>query len=78
MINHLSSIPRVFRGLMLGALIIFTLRVVQPIASYIIALFPTGNFRTVAILVYWLIIIFVTWFLIWIVVFKPDKIKEGG
>lgn len=75
MLNKLQSIPQIFKGLLIGFLVILMIRITYPISNYILGLFEAGTMKIVAILAYWMIIVFVTTFLIWIIMFQKN---EGG
>lgn len=76
--QYITSIPRVFRGILIAFLILLMLRITYPIANTILNLFQAGIMKVAATLAYWLIILFVTWFLLWIFVFQPSKQPQGG
>ena len=59
--TKLATIPKVFRGLLTGFLILITLRVTTPIATYIFGIFDAGIMKVAAILAYYIVIIFVCW-----------------
>lgn len=71
-VNKLQSIPTIFKGLLMGFLTILMIYITYPIANHIMGLFTDGTMMKYAsVIVFWLIIIFVTWVLSWIVLFKP-------
>ena len=73
MIKSLQSIPVIFKTLLLGVLMILMLSIVYPVSNHILGLFDSGMMKIAAVLGFWLIVIFVTWFLLWIIAFKQDK-----
>lgn len=76
MINKLHSIPVIFKGIMTGFLTILMIYVTYPITDYLLALFTAGSMMAYAsVIVYYLVILFVTWFLLWVMLFKAP---EGG
>ena len=77
--NQLQSIPTIFKGILTGFLTILMIRITYPITNYILGLYTDGTImKYVAVLIFWLIILFVTWFLLWIVIFKPKEAEQNG
>lgn len=71
MFNKLQSIPIIFKGILTGFLTIFMIYITYPITNLLLGLFNDGTMmKYSAVLAYWLIILFVTWFLLWITLFK--------
>lgn len=79
MLNKLQSIPTVFKALMMGFLTIMMIYICYPISNHIMGLFTTGTMMYYAsVIVFWLIIIFVTWFLMWVMLFQPQGGAQHG
>lgn len=76
MLKQLAPIPRILRGILCGFLAILGVRVTYPIANTILGFFQAGMMKTVAILVMWLVYVFILWVFVWAVMFAPEK--QGG
>lgn len=77
MIKQLAPIPNVIGGILCGFIAILGVRVTYPIANTILGLFNAGIMKTVAILVMWLVYVFVLWVMVWAKFFQP-KLEAGG
>lgn len=76
--NYLQTIPTIFKAIITGAIVILTITVTYPIANHILGLFETGSMMKYAsVLIFWIIIIFVTWFLVWVQIFRADTTQGG-
>lgn len=77
MLKQLSPIPNILGGIMIGFLAILGVRVTYPMASLILDMFDDGIMKVVAVLVMWLVYVFVLWVFVWIKFFEPKETQGG-